>query len=233
VNGGHRIAAESVTMAYDTPSGPVRVLEGVTLEVAPGESVAIVGQSGSGKSTLLGLVGGLEQPTGGSLRVGERELSRLSESERARMRRHEIGFVFQADNLQPFLTVVENVSLQLALAGADDLGARSLEMLDRLGVSDHAYKLPDQLSGGQRQRVAIARALVHRPRLVLADEPTGALDTENSARVVELLRSAQADLDATLLVVTHDHEVAAQLDRTVEIRDGSISSAGRNGSRAR
>jgi putative ABC transport system ATP-binding protein len=202
---------------------PLTALDRVSLDIAEGEAVAVVGPSGSGKSTLLSLLGGLEVPTSGEVRLDGVALSNLDETARAGLRRGQIGFVFQADNLQPFLTAWENVELQASLAGTPDGGERTGELLDRLGIGELAHRLPDQLSGGQRQRVALARALVHRPRLLLADEPTGALDPGTSGRVVDLLRDAQDELGATLVVVTHDAGVAARFDRTVRLDAGRVA----------
>jgi len=154
--------------------------------------------------------------------VGAAELSKLHEDERATMRRRELGLVFQAGALLPFLTVLENVSLGLALNGSVGAYGRSVEMLDGLGLGNDLEKLPDQLSGGMRQRVALARALIHRPRLILADEPTGSLDEDNSAVVLDLLLAAERRERATLIVVTHDPAVAARFDRTLHLRDGRI-----------
>ncbi len=217
------IGVDAVSMRYSTPAGPVRALDGVTLEVEPGASVAITGPSGCGKSTLLGLIGGLDTPSEGRVSLGGRELSALSEAERAGVRRREIGFVFQADNLLPFLTVVENVALQLSLAGGAIDPSRTVELLGRLGLAALGDRLPDQLSGGQRQRVAVACAIVHRPSVVLADEPTGALDQASSDTVTDLLLATRAELGATLVVVTHDPRVAGRLDRTVRLRDGRLA----------
>ena len=198
------ISLDSVVKHYTTPAGLVRAVDGITLEVELGTSLAIMGPSGCGKSTLLGLIGGLEAPTAGRVSIGGNEISRLTERERARLRRDEFGFVFQADNLLPFLTATENVGLQLALDGATNGYQRCLDVLAELGLADAVDKLPDQLSGGQRQRVAVARALIHEPGVILADEPTGSLDAENSATVIDLLLAAQTELGATLVVVTHD-----------------------------
>jgi putative ABC transport system ATP-binding protein len=218
------IALEGVSKHYETPAGLVRAVDEITLHVQAGSSLAITGASGCGKSTLLGLIGGLELPTAGRVTVGDAQISGLPEQERARLRRDELGFVFQADNLQPFLTALENVGLQLALAGSRNGDGRARELLGELGLQEHADKLPDQLSGGQRQRVAIARALIHRPRLILADEPTGSLDEDNSHAIVDLLLAAQgAAGGATLVVVTHDPAVAARLGRTVRLRDGRFA----------
>lgn len=221
-----RVRVDDVSMRYQTLTEPVTALSGITLEVEPGRSVAVIGPSGCGKSTLLGLMGGLDTPTSGRILVGEAEISRLSERGRAEMRRHRMGFVFQSDNLLPFLTVLENVALQLALDGTDDGGSRCLDVLSRLGIADQAHKLPDQLSGGQRQRAAVARALIHEPGLILADEPTGELDAASSQAVLELLLRAQAEAGATLVVVTHDQRVAARLDRTIALQDGRLADEG-------
>jgi putative ABC transport system ATP-binding protein len=199
----------------------VRAVDGISLEIEPGSSVAITGPSGCGKSTLLGLIAGLETPATGSVTLGGEEVSSLPEAARAGLRRREIGLVFQSDNLQPFLTALENVGLALALRGADGY-ARCAEVLEELGLGGEAGKLPDELSGGQRQRVAVARALVNRPGVVLADEPTGSLDAGNSATIVDLLRAAQHGTGATLVVVTHDPHVAGRFDRTVALLDGRV-----------
>jgi putative ABC transport system ATP-binding protein len=216
------IILDSVTKEYETPGGPVHAIDGVDLFVQPGSSLAITGPSGCGKSTLLGLIAGLEAPTSGRVMVGDAEVSGLPDGDRARLRRDELGLVFQADNLLPFLTVVENVSQQLALHGSADGYGRTRELLTQLGLGDDLDKLPDQLSGGMRQRVAVARALIHHPRLILADEPTGSLDADNSAGVMELLLAAQGAEGATLVVVTHDRAVARKLERTLNLRDGRI-----------
>jgi putative ABC transport system ATP-binding protein len=222
VNGSASISLDSVSKQYATPAGIVRALDAITFEIPAGTSVAIMGPSGCGKSTLLGLIAGLETPTTGQVSISGREISSLQDAERARMRRDQLGLVFQSDNLLPFLTAVENVSLQLALRGDADGYERCLEVLSELGLAGDAGKLPDQLSGGQRQRVAIARALIHRPRVILADEPTGSLDAGNSAAVIDLLLAAQNESGVTLVVVTHDSEVARRLDRTVRLRDGQL-----------
>jgi putative ABC transport system ATP-binding protein len=220
---GIGIRLVDVARHYRTAAGVVRSVDGIDLEVEAGTSVAIVGPSGCGKSTLLGLLGGLEGPTRGKIWLGDTEISALSENERARLRREEIGFVFQSYDLLPFLSAFENVGFQLALIGAPDSETRTTELLDRLGLAEHSSKLPDQLSGGQRQRVGIARALVHRPKLILADEPTGELDSQSSASAMDLLIEAQRAIGATLVVVTHDMAVAARLDRIVRLKDGRLA----------
>lgn len=216
------ITVDAVSMRYPTPEGFVSALDAVTFTLMPGKSLAIMGPSGCGKSTLLGLIGGLDAPTDGHIWVENQEISRLPEKQRTQLRRGTIGFVFQSDNLLPFLTVVENVAVQLALHGVRRGYERCLEMLALLGVADQAEKLPDQLSGGQRQRVAVARALVGRPRIILADEPTGALDAPNAQAVLNLLLDAQCALGAALVVVTHDPSVAEQLHQRLTLRDGRL-----------
>jgi putative ABC transport system ATP-binding protein len=221
VNRPAGIVLAGVSKHYATPAGPVRAVDGISIAIEPGSSVAITGPSGCGKSTLLGLVAGLETPAAGSVTLGGEEISSLPERARAALRRRDIGLVFQSDNLQPFLTALENVALALALRGGDGYG-RCVEVLDELGLAGEAGKLPDELSGGQRQRVAVARALVNQPCVVLADEPTGSLDAGNSETIVDLLRGAQHATGATLVVVTHDPDVARRLDRTVALLDGKV-----------
>ena len=218
------IELEAVSKRYHTPAGEVHAVEDVSLQVPAGGSLAVTGPSGCGKSTLLGLIAGLEPPSSGRVTVGGNEISALPEPERVRLRRDGLGLVFQSDNLMPFLTAVENVGLQLAVRGTSDGYERCADLLSELGLGPELDKLPDQLSGGQRQRVAVAAALVHEPRLILADEPTGSLDEDNSGVVIELLLAAQRRFGATLVVVTHDMEVAGRLERTIRIRDGRLAS---------
>ena len=217
------IQVDSVVVEHATAAGPLRALDGVSFTVDAGASVAVTGPSGCGKSTLLGVVGGLARPTLGTVRVGDQEVSSLPERRRSDFRRAHVGFVYQADNLLPFLTVVENVALPLALDGTPGGGERSLELLDRLGLAGEAHRLPDHLSGGQRQRAAVARAVVHRPEVILADEPTGALDAANAAAVVDLLLEARREIGATLVVVTHDPQAAERMDRRIALRDGRLA----------
>ncbi len=217
------IRLESVVVEHATPGGPVRALDGVSFTVDAGSSVAVTGPSGCGKSTLLGVLGGLALPTAGAVRVGGEEISSLSDRRRSDFRRTHVGFVYQADNLLPFLTVVENVELQFALDGASTAVDRSLDLLDKLGLADQAQRLPDHLSGGQRQRVAVARAVVHRPEVILADEPTGALDGANAAGVIDLLLEVQREIGATLVMVTHDLGAASRMDRRIGLRDGRVT----------
>jgi putative ABC transport system ATP-binding protein len=217
------ITVDSVIVEHQTASGPVRALDGVSLTVNGGSSVAITGPSGGGKSTLLGVIGGLARPTWGTVRIGDAEISELSEGDRSDFRRSHIGFVYQADNLLPFLTLLENVGLQLSLNGKSSGTRTSLAVLADLGLAGLAYRLPDHLSGGQRQRAAVARAIVHQPQIILADEPTGALDSANAAGVIDLLLAMQREIGATLIMVTHDHDAARRLDRQVRLRDGRVS----------
>lgn len=220
MSNGIGIEIVDVAKRYETSAGVVSALAGVSLTIAPGESLAITGPSGCGKSTLLGLIAGLDVPTEGTVSVAGREISSMGDEQRARARRHEIGLVFQSDNLLPFLTATENVSLQLSLDDREGADARSLAILTELGLADEAGKFPDQLSGGQRQRVAVARALVHRPRLIVADEPTGSLDPTNATGVVDLMLSAHRTSGATLVLVTHEPAIASRLHRSIALRDG-------------
>ncbi|MEO7197065.1 MAG: ABC transporter ATP-binding protein [Solirubrobacterales bacterium] len=216
------VEVQAVAKHFNTDAGLVRAVDGISFAVSPGSSLAITGPSGCGKSTLLSLIGGLETPSTGRVTIDGRVVSDMIEDDRARFRREQLGWVFQSQNLQPFLTAVENVSLQLALNASADGYERSLELLADLGLESAADKYPDQLSGGERQRVAVARALVHRPTLILADEPTGSLDSDNSVAVIELLREAQTELGATLIVITHDPSITARLDRFVTLSDGEL-----------
>jgi putative ABC transport system ATP-binding protein len=223
------IRVVGLVVDHHTADGTVRALDCHALSVDGGSSVAVTGPSGCGKSTLLGLLAGLASPTQGSVTIGGTEISTLSDPARAEFRKSAIGVVYQADNLLPFLTVTENIGLQLSLCGGDNSpgGAASAngrvhELLDRLGLEGLGDRLPDELSGGQRQRVAVARAVVHQPSVILADEPTGALDAANAHGVVKLLTELHRDLGATLVLVTHDPTVAGLLQRTVLLRDGSV-----------
>lgn len=217
------ITVDSVVVEHQTSSGPVRALDGVSFSVARGSSVAITGPSGGGKSTLLGVIGGLAQPTSGTVRIGGSETSDMSEGDRSDFRRSHIGFVYQADNLLPFLTLLENVGLQLALNGQSSGAGKSLAVLANLGLAGLAYRLPDHLSGGQRQRASVARAIVNEPEIILADEPTGALDAANAVGVIDLLLGMQREIGATLIMVTHDRDAASRLDRQINLRDGRVS----------
>ena len=223
MNDDRGIRVEGLVVEHPTASGPLRALDCDALFVVGGSSVAIVGPSGCGKSTLLGVLAGLATPTAGTVSIGATEIATMSEAARVAFRKEAIGVVYQADNLLPFLTVFENVRLQLALSGdTQDPDRRTHELLDRLGLGAFGERLPDELSGGQRQRVAVARAIVHRPTVILADEPTGSLDDANATMVVDLLADAHRELGATLVIVTHDPAVAEGMQRVVTLREGSI-----------
>src|SRR5512145_837878 len=206
------------------PSGgrPLTILDGVTVDVDAGEIVAITGPSGSGKSTLLGLIAGLDTPTAGTVVVAGRDVTRLGEAALARFRRDTIGYVFQSYHLIPTLTAAENVAVPLELAGVSAPLARAASLLADVGLGGRAHHYPAQLSGGEQQRVAIARAVALRPLLLLADEPTGNLDSATGAQIIELLLGLGREQGATLLLVTHDVALAARADRVVALRDGRI-----------
>jgi ABC-type lipoprotein export system ATPase subunit len=215
------IVAVDLMVEHRSTAEVVRALDPVSLTVEGGISVAVMGPSGCGKSTLLGLLAGLALPTAGTVAVGDTIVSDLDERRRVRFRRESLGMVYQADNLLPHLTIEENVGLQLAICDgetASDSRQKVARVLDRLGIGDLAKRLPDQLSGGQRQRAAVARAIIHTPTVMLADEPTGALDGRSAQVVIELLVEVHREMGATLVVVTHDPAIAAHLDRTVELR---------------
>ncbi|MEV6851510.1 ABC transporter ATP-binding protein [Actinoplanes sp. NPDC051411] len=208
---------------YGRGEGLVRAVDDIDLDVAAGETVAIMGPSGCGKSTLLHLLGGLDRPGGGSVWLGGRRIDDLGERALARLRRDEIGFVFQSFHLMEELTAVENVELSALLAGRSPRAARrrALELLDRVGLAERAAFLPSALSGGQRQRVAVARALTNQPAVVLADEPTGNLDSAATLDVLRLFDSLH-EAGQTLVVVTHDARIAATADRLISMRDGAF-----------
>ena len=208
---------------YGREAALVRAVDGVDLEVGAGETVAIMGPSGCGKSTLLHLLGGLDRPTSGEILLAGRRVDQMSEKALARMRHDAVGFVFQAFHLMDELTAVENVELPALLAGRSPRAARrqATELLDRVGLTDRAGFLPLALSGGQRQRVAIARALANEPLMVLADEPTGNLDSAATVEVLRLFDSLHA-AGQTLVIVTHDSRIAATADRMISMRDGAF-----------
>ena len=212
------IDARDVTLTL----GTTPVLRGVDVRVARGESVALLGSSGSGKSSLMAVLTGLERASGGRVIVDGLDFTALGEDALARARRGRIGIVLQAFHLLPTMTAQENVAVPLELAGASDAWARAAAELTAVGLAHRLDHYPAQMSGGEQQRVAIARALAPRPPLVFADEPTGNLDTATGASVMDLLFARQAALGATLLVITHDHALAARCDRTITLADGQV-----------
>jgi ABC-type lipoprotein export system ATPase subunit len=215
--------ARGLRKHYGRGEGLVRAVDGVDLDVAPGETVAVMGPSGCGKSTLLHLLGGLDRPSGGEVSLNGRRIDDLGEKAQARMRRTDVGFVFQAFHLMEELTAVENVELSALLAGSSPRAARrrAEDLLGQVGLADRARFLPSALSGGQRQRVAIARALSNEPLVVLADEPTGNLDSAATLDVLRLFESLH-DAGQTLIIVTHDARIAATADRMISMRDGAF-----------
>jgi putative ABC transport system ATP-binding protein len=220
------LSAEALTKTFETGGDATRVaaVGGVDLAVAKGEFVAIIGASGSGKSTLLHMLGGITRPTSGRVVLEDVDLAMLDDDALALIRRRRIGFIFQRYNLLPELSLLENVALPLVLDGhaGSTCDERALAALEAVGMAGRATHRPDELSGGEQQRGAIARALVSEPALVLADEPTGALDSANSARVLDLLRELVEQRQQTLVMVTHDPAIAATADRTISMRDGLI-----------
>lgn len=216
------IELHELGMSYRFEDAHLRVLDGADLSVADGETVAIVGPSGSGKTTLLILLAGLEQPQRGDIRVAGISLNTLDTDALADLRRDRLGIVFQSFHLVQSLSALGNVALPLEIAGAQNAGARALEMLDKVGLAARANHYPAQLSGGEQQRVAIARALVHEPGLVLADEPTGNLDLATGAKIIELLFALNAEQGSTLVMVTHDDEVARRCRRVVQLQQGKL-----------
>jgi len=223
------IRLDAITRSFRDGAARFDVLRGVSLEVEDGEFLAIVGASGSGKSTLLNVMGGLDRAYGGKVSVDGRDLGTLTDDALARYRNEQVGFVFQSFNLVPPLTALQNVLLPSYFARNEEAAVargRALEALDRVGLGSKGHRLPAQLSGGERQRVALARALFRRPRLLLADEPTGSLDPETAQGVVALLRELNERDGLTLVVVTHEARVSAAARRIVRLRDGLLQDAG-------
>jgi putative ABC transport system ATP-binding protein len=218
------ISVCDVSMRLASGGRPVDVLTGVSLDVPAGQFLAIAGPSGSGKSTLLGLIAGLDQPTSGRITVAGVDITRLGEDALARFRRDTIGYVFQAYHLLPTLTALENVAVPLELAGDHDALPRAVALLAEVGLADRAHHYPVQLSGGEQQRVAVARAMARRPRLLLADEPTGNLDSSTGKQIIELLVELNTNRSSTLVLVTHDAALAGCADRVVTLRDGRVVS---------
>jgi putative ABC transport system ATP-binding protein len=216
------VRAEALTKQVTTPDHTLTIVRDATFEVRAGEAVAILGASGSGKSTLLGLLAGLDVPTSGRAWIGGEELFALSEDGRARLRGQLVGFVFQSFQLLPALTALENVMLPLELAGGKDASPRAAAILQRVGLAERLGHYPRQLSGGEQQRVAVARAFVTEPRLLFADEPTGNLDSETGEHIIELLFRMNRERGTTLILVTHDAELAKRCDRRIHIAAGEL-----------
>ncbi len=214
------LKSRDLTKQVSSPEGLLTIVDAVSLEVAAGESVAVVGPSGAGKSTLLALLAGLDRPTSGKVWLADRDLTQLDEDGLARLRAERVGFVFQSFHLIPSLTALENVMLPLELAGRGDARAGALDTLARVGLKPRVGHYPRQLSGGEQQRVAIARAFVTQPAVLFADEPTGNLDTATGSRIGELLFELNANAQTTLMLVTHDERLAARCGRVVRMEAG-------------
>jgi len=225
------VQVENLTKIYGSGETAITALDHVNLRVEANEFVAVMGPSGCGKSTLLHLIGGLDRPTEGSVQIDGQVLARLSDDALSKLRRRKIGFVFQFFNLIPILTAVENAALPLLLDGANSAQAKqkAVEWLTKVGLGARLHSRPDQLSAGQQQRVAIARALITEPVLVLADEPTGNLDTKSSDEIATLLRQVAKEWGRSVLMVTHDPHIASYAERIVLMRDGKIVEDRRNG----
>lgn len=220
------LQVENITKDLKMGEVTLNILKGISLNAKAGEFLGIIGPSGSGKSTLLGIIGGLDSPTTGTIHLDGQDITNLNERKLTRIRNEKIGFVFQQFNLIPTLTALENVSLpiQFSTTNKSNPDKRAKELLGSLGLGDRLGHRPTQLSGGQQQRVAIARALANNPPLLLADEPTGNLDTESSEVVMDTLRSIRTDFDTTVIIVTHDMEVASECDRVISLVDGHVAS---------
>jgi putative ABC transport system ATP-binding protein len=215
------LSCDALTRTYVSGGREIAVLKNITFDLEAGGFLAIVGPSGSGKSTLLGLLAGLDRATSGRVSLDGQDLAALTEDGRARLRAEKVGFVFQSFHLIPTLTARENIQVPLELRGEDGR-ARAAELLDRVGLGDRGHHYPAQLSGGEQQRVALARAFSHRPRILFADEPTGNLDAESGGNVIGLMSELNRELSTTLVLVTHDPDLAAQARRMIRLRDGAI-----------
>jgi len=220
----YALETEGVAKYYESDYGLIKAVDDVSLQVKPGEFVALVGPSGSGKTTMLSILAALLSPSAGRIMLDGSDLSNLSEKDRVQLRREKIGFTFQANNLVPYLSAVENVELMLRLNGKLDKAGkmRARELLARLGLAERLNNLPGQMSGGQQQRVAIARALIHNPALVLADEPTASLDTERAYQVVETFAGLIHEQNRAGIMVTHDLRMVEYVDRVLQMRDGKL-----------
>ena len=227
-NNSNAISARDLTLTLGSAAAPVEILRGIDLDIESGEVVALLGPSGSGKSSLMAVLSGLERATGGSLKVAGADFSSMDEDALARARRGRIGIVLQAFHLLPTMTAAENVATPMELAGAADAQPRAIAELQAVGLGHRTGHYPTQLSGGEQQRVAIARAIAPRPELIFADEPTGNLDVSTGEEVVKLLLERRAETGATLLIITHDENLAAKCERVLTMADGVIVSDTRN-----
>src|SRR4051812_40186326 len=216
------LVATELTKEYRSGDHTLAVLADVSFSVPQGALVAIIGPSGSGKTTLLGLLAGLDTPTRGRVVLDDVDITRLTEDDRARLRGDKVGFIFQSFQLIPMLTALENVMVPLELRGERDAGRRAHDLLDRVGLADRLDHFPTQLSGGEQQRVAIARAFVNAPRILFADEPTGNLDSETGARIVQLIEELNRSSGSTVVIVTHDVALAARTNRIIRLSDGRV-----------
>jgi putative ABC transport system ATP-binding protein len=216
------IELRDVSKTVTSGTHPLTILQPLTMTIPRGQFVAVVGASGSGKSTLLGLIAGLDAPSTGSVLIDGTDITRLGEDALAKLRGEKIGFVFQFFHLIPSLTAYENVLVPMEIAGAPDAAARAQRLLDEVGLTDRGHHYPSQLSGGEQQRVALARALANDPPILLADEPTGNLDTTNGRHILELLQNIHRTRQTTLVLVTHDRELAAVAEARIVLRDGAV-----------
>ena len=216
------ISLRDVSKTVVSGTEPLTILHPLTLDVARGEFVAIVGPSGSGKSTLLGLIAGLDAPSSGDVLIDGVNITKIGEDGLARLRGEKIGFVFQFFHLIPSLTAFENIAVPMEIAGVSDPRTRARALLEEVGLTGRAHHYPSQLSGGEQQRVALARALANNPKIVLADEPTGNLDTANGRHIMDLLREVHRSRKTTIVLVTHDAELAAMADAQLVLRDGRV-----------
>jgi len=221
------LTVADVRKRYDSPGGALIVLKEISFDLAPGETLAVVGPSGSGKSTLLNIIGSLDKPTAGSVRLGDEEVTKLEGSKLARYRSRKVGFIFQDHHLLPQCTALENVILPTLAAGDDPAApGRAKELLGRVGLAERMHALPAKLSGGERQRVAIARAMINHPPLLLCDEPTGNLDRDSEKQVADLFVELAREQNAMLIVVTHNLNLAQRCEKCLELRDGKLKPKG-------
>ncbi len=218
------IQVEKLVKNYQLGKVSIPALRGISFDVAKGEFLVVIGPSGSGKTTLLNMLGAIDKPTSGRIFIDGRDITTLGEGELTKLRRHKIGFIFQFYNLIPSLTAIENVELPMLTAGVSrkDASKRAFQLLETVGLAERVGHLPDELSGGEQQRVAIARALANKPSVILADEPTGDLDTKTGMEVVQILYDTSKKENATAIVVTHDHMITEKADRILDMKDGDI-----------